>query len=112
VSEATEFLKPELMHTRIRVALENAVHGIRVNAICPGLVENTVDPISNGTVDSQVMKSIVPLSRTARPEEIADVVLFLSSPRASYVTGAAWAVDGGMALQRTLHIRRPCQLGG
>ncbi|KAL3483163.1 hypothetical protein BJX62DRAFT_86277 [Aspergillus germanicus] len=80
-------------------ALENAAHGIRVNAICPGLVENTVDPILNGSVDPQVMKSIVPLSRTARPEEIGDVVLFLSSPRASYVTGAAWTVDGGMALQ-------------
>ncbi|KAL2864837.1 SDR family NAD(P)-dependent oxidoreductase [Aspergillus lucknowensis] len=90
---ATE--NPLLDLTR-KAALKNAAHGVRVNAICPGLVENA-DPVSNGSIDPQ-KESIVPMSRTARPEEIADVALFLSSPRASYVTGATWTVDGGLAL--------------
>ncbi|KAL2826418.1 hypothetical protein BDW59DRAFT_160942 [Aspergillus cavernicola] len=77
-----------------KAALDSAAHGIRVNTVCPGWVGN-----ADENVDAQMLKSIVPISRTARPEEIADVVLFLSSPRASYVTGAAWTVDGGMTLR-------------
>ena len=46
-------------------------------------------------VRASVAKS-VPLGRIAHVDEIADVVIFLSSPRSSYVTGAAWMIDGGM----------------
>ncbi|KAF9886744.1 hypothetical protein FE257_011121 [Aspergillus nanangensis] len=80
-------------------ALEHAVHGIRVNAVCPGLVETRTGPGLDANLDPDIIRNLLPMSRTAQPEEIADIVLFLSSPRASYVTGAAWAVDGGMALQ-------------
>lgn len=46
-----------------------------------------------------MMKTIIPLERIAEVEEIADVIVFMTSPRASYVTGAGWIVDGGTTLQ-------------
>ncbi|BCS29770.1 SDR family NAD(P)-dependent oxidoreductase [Aspergillus puulaauensis] len=81
-----------------KAAIGLATCGIRVNTVCPGLTDD-VDPVLNEKIDPLVMKSAVPMTRPARPEEIADIALFLSSPRASYVTGAAWAVDGGMKVQ-------------
>lgn len=53
-----------------------------MNAVCPGLTDD-VDLALNGKIDPLVMKSAVPMARTARPEEIADIALFLSSPRAN-----------------------------
>jgi NAD(P)-dependent dehydrogenase (short-subunit alcohol dehydrogenase family) len=47
----------------------------------------------------QMMKTIIPMSRIAKADEIADVVLFMTSPRSSYVTGVGWLVDGGTTLQ-------------
>ena len=47
----------------------------------------------------QLLEHVVPLGRIAKTEEISDVIMFLSSPRASYVTGAGWIVDGGATLQ-------------
>ena len=47
----------------------------------------------------QLLERVVPLGRIAKTEEISDVIMFLSSPRASYVTGAGWIVDGGATLQ-------------
>ncbi|KAJ3561617.1 hypothetical protein NPX13_g8873 [Xylaria arbuscula] len=82
-------------------ALDNAAHGIRVNAICPGWVETPmVDAAVAGDPNlSQMMKSIIPMGRIAKPEEIADAILFMTSPRSSYVTGVGWLVDGGTTLQ-------------
>ena len=84
------------------VALEVAKDGIRVNAVCPS------------GVDTQMMKSIetnampgheddarksfeaaVPLGRYAEPEEIADLMMFLASDKASFITGAYYRIDGG-----------------
>lgn len=48
---------------------------------------------------ARVMERVVPMGRIAKTEEISDVIMFLSSPRASYVTGAGWIVDGGVTLQ-------------
>ena len=45
-----------------------------------------------------LMEKAVPMGRIAQVDEIADVVIFLSSPRASYVTGSSWIVDGGTTL--------------
>jgi NAD(P)-dependent dehydrogenase (short-subunit alcohol dehydrogenase family) len=47
----------------------------------------------------EMMKQVIPMGRIAQPEEIADVIMFMSSPRSSYVTGAGWIVDGGTTLQ-------------
>ena len=80
------------------LALDCATHAIRVNSICPAWVDT---PMVRGLevkvpdVRASVAKS-VPLGRIAHADEIADVVIFLSSPRSSYVTGASWMIDGGM----------------
>ncbi|KAI3204644.1 hypothetical protein CBS147311_3824 [Penicillium roqueforti] len=82
-------------------ALDLAPHEIRVNAICPGWVNTPmVTAAINGNPDlPEMMRTIIPMSRIAEPEEIADVVLFMTSPRSSYVTGVGWVVDGGTTLQ-------------
>ncbi|MFF5019420.1 SDR family NAD(P)-dependent oxidoreductase [Streptomyces sp. NPDC001165] len=77
-------------------ALEAAAHGIRVNAVAPGLVETPV--IASMDPDTDPMKSIIaahPMGRIARAEKIADAVVRLSSKRSSFVTGAVIPVDGG-----------------
>lgn len=70
--------------------------GIRVNAVCPGFVRT---PLTESlTSDPETYSRLIgahPLGRLARPEEIANVVLFLASDEASFVTGANWLVDGG-----------------
>ena len=76
----------------VRVAAE----GIRVNAVCPGFVYTalTANVTGNPAVHEQ-MKALHPMGRLGQPEEIANVILFLASDEASFVTGAAWTVDGG-----------------
>lgn len=70
--------------------------GIRVNAVCPGFVRT---PLTESLAsDPETYSRLIgahPLGRLARPEEIANVVLFLASDEASFVTGANWLVDGG-----------------
>lgn len=70
--------------------------GIRVNAVCPGFVRT---PLTESlTANQETYSHLVgahPLGRLAEPEEIANVILFLASDEASFVTGAAWLVDGG-----------------
>ena len=70
--------------------------GIRVNAVCPGFVHT---PLTESLTSHQETYSHLvgahPLGRLGRPEEIANVVLFLASDEASFVTGANWLVDGG-----------------
>jgi NAD(P)-dependent dehydrogenase (short-subunit alcohol dehydrogenase family) len=86
-----------------------AKHGVLVNAICPGPVEAELWMDSGGLLDqSQEMSSAEsreealeaagskrPIGRLAEVEEIAAAIVFLCSERASYVSGAAWSVDGG-----------------
>jgi len=82
-------------------ALDLAKDGIRVNAICPSWVETPMveRAIAGDPNLSTLMKRVVPLGRIATQEEISDVLMFMSSPRSSYVTGAGWMVDGGSTLR-------------
>lgn len=79
-------------------ALELADKNIRVNALCPGPVRTQMlDPlISSGEEGEKNLISKVPLGRIAHPEEIAEGALFLCSSAASYMTGHALVIDGGM----------------
>ena len=70
--------------------------GVRVNAVCPGFVDTPLTEVLTSDRElSAKLKDAHPLGRIARPEEIANVILFLASDEASFVTGASWLVDGG-----------------
>ena len=71
-----------------------AANGIRVNTVAPGptRTEGTVATLGDGL---ERLGSATPLGRTADPSEIAEAIVFLGSPQASYLTGATVAVDGG-----------------
>lgn len=81
------------------MACEWAGRGIRVNAIAPGFVTTAlVQKLEReGSINMAKLESRIPMGRLARPEEIAETILFLSSPAASYITGAVLSVDGGWA---------------
>ena len=80
-------------------ALEYARHRIRVNAVAPGAVRSAMTTPLLGLGDwEQRWTDRTPLGRVGEPEDIADVVLFLSSDLARYVTGQNIVVDGGMIL--------------
>ena len=74
-------------------AVELGRHGIRVNAVMPGSVRTPMLDDGMGGADTS---AFAPLGRPAEPEEIAELVLFLSSPASSYCTGHEFVADGGM----------------
>jgi len=79
----------------IGLAREVATEGIRVNAVAPGLVETGLHA-ANGDPDRlQRLMPSIPMQRAGMPHEIAEAVLFLLSPAASYITGAILQVGGG-----------------
>ena len=79
-------------------ALEYAADNIRVNAVCPGYVKTRMTEDAMARRGDQIM-ALIPFRRMGEPQEIAEMVVWLCSERASYVTGACYNVDGGyMAL--------------
>jgi NAD(P)-dependent dehydrogenase (short-subunit alcohol dehydrogenase family) len=81
------------------VALEQAPYGVRANCVCPGPIDTawtrgSDSPIALAAQDG--IDAMVPLGRRGTPEEIANIIAFLASDEASYVTGALWLADGGV----------------
>lgn len=81
-------------------ALEYVRHGIRVNAVNPGLIDTQIarDVVNGNEQAYEDIAKHVPIGRAGTPEEIASAVLWLCSPGASYVVGHALTVDGGMTV--------------
>jgi NAD(P)-dependent dehydrogenase (short-subunit alcohol dehydrogenase family) len=80
-----------------------ATDNIRVNSVCPGVIDTPMmkifmarpDQETDGEANLAMMKSMIPLQRVGRPEEVANTALFLLSDEASYITGVALPIDGG-----------------
>lgn len=75
------------------LALEVASRGITVNAVAPGIIESEM---SAGAFDAQAIRELVPMKRAGQPEEVAELVAFLASERAAYITGQIISVNGGL----------------
>jgi NAD(P)-dependent dehydrogenase (short-subunit alcohol dehydrogenase family) len=81
----------------IRVlASDYAQEGIRVNGVIPGYTDTPMNDYVVRPEGHDLIIATIPLRRQGKPEEVANVIAFLASDEASYVTGAVWAADGGM----------------
>ena len=75
------------------LALELASRGITVNAVAPGIIATEM---SEGAFDADAIKHIVPMKRAGKPEEVADLVAFLASENAAYISGQVISINGAM----------------
>lgn len=86
--------KSALIQFTRQMAKNYAYDGVRVNCICPGIIETPI----LGDRDRKVYAERIPLGYIGKPEDVANVVLFLASDRATYLTGVVVPIDGGSAL--------------
>jgi NAD(P)-dependent dehydrogenase (short-subunit alcohol dehydrogenase family) len=89
--------KAALMRITTSMAEEFAQYGILVNAVAPGFTETEM---TSATISPRIKEQIdkIPLRRMANPEEIAEMILFLASDKANYITGQTFCVDGGYSI--------------
>ncbi len=76
------------------LALELASRGITVNAIAPGIIESAM---TANVFDKDTIKRLVPIGRAGTPEEVAELVAFIASDRAAYISGQVISINGAMA---------------
>ena len=76
------------------LALELASRGITVNAVAPGII---ISPMTENTFPKETINNMVPMKRAGRPEEVADLIAFLASDRAAYISGQIISINGAMA---------------
>lgn len=79
-------------------AISHSVDGIRVNAVCPGYVDTPMLRNLGEFFDVSELEKTTPMNRLGMTEEVADVIVFMASERASYVTGHSFVVDGGCSI--------------
>jgi len=86
-----------IMMTKV-AAGEWAPHGVRVNAICPGVLRTPMwdADVARGAIDEPFYLNVVPMHRLGQPHEVGRLVVYLASDDASYVTGAALTIDGAL----------------
>jgi glucose 1-dehydrogenase len=87
------------------MALELGPHGIRVNAVGPGWIRTGMNPLDDPAEVAQ-LEPTIPLQRVGLPEDVADVIAFLASDDARYVSGQTLFVDGGWLTSRALSLVR------
>lgn len=81
-------------------AVEYAGQGIRINAVCPGIIQTAMTaPMLTTEEARKAALAAVPIGRVGSPEEVADVVVWLSSSQSSYLVGASITPDGGFSVQ-------------
>lgn len=104
-SGAYSISKAALIMLSKQLALELAKYGIRVNAVCPGMIHTPLneDVLADPEIRRQ-REALVPIGRIGTPEDIARTVCFLVSDEASYITGQAIVVDGGLVGSIQAHI--------
>ena len=95
-----ETSKAAVLHFTRCAAADWAPHGITVNAICPGLFMTDTNREWNERRPEVIEAFVqnVPMGRTGEPDEIGPLAVYLASPAAAYVTGAAYVIDGGYTL--------------
>ena len=92
------------------LAIEGAPHGVRVNAVLPGAVDTPMvqDFVAAQADPADMLRRLEeqhPLGRLCRPDEVAAAVRFLSSDAASFITGIAVPVDGGLLASMATNVR-------
>lgn len=85
--------KGALISATRALALEVGKRGVTVNAVAPGLIDTAM---SAGAIPDDVVRRLVPLQRAGTAEEVAELVAFLASERAAYITGQTIPINGGM----------------